>query len=433
MRVCDPKLSLKIALRVSMAGALAVAVAMASQTASAAIVSGDILELAVAPPPDDSVYLQENGFKIFAADQYTYDDNIYRLPSYITDIRALTDMGPNATRQDYINTVSAGGDGQWDIGRQIITLDVDVDDNRYATNTNLDNVSTNDKLIWNWNVGGVLSGQVGGTYSRGLISFINATAYGRNVYESSNYFAAGRYQLGPHWAIFGGVLDTSSTLTDSRTSANDYHGKTVAMGGEYAVEEKDTIGFEYRYTDARYPPSVLINDDYREDAARALVNWALTEKTTISASFGFLKRDYEALAIESFSGDVWRASLGWKPTDKLKFSLEGWRNLQAYVTSQSDYYISTGVRLSPEYVLTEKVTLDLGVGVEDQHYIGLGLDDLSQAGRRDTLTTYGAGVKYLPLDFLTVDFEYAYEHRSSDESIYQFNDNLLSLRVMAKW
>jgi hypothetical protein len=401
------------------------------EKARAAIVNGDPLELAIAPPAD-SVKFKENSFEVRADDAFSYDDNVYRLAPSVTNLQALAGIGPNATRQDHINTVTLAGDGAWNLGRQTFAVDLRVDDNRYNSNSNLNNVSTNDKLIWNWNIGSVLSGQVGAIYSNGLISFVNSNNFGRNLYAVTDYYGAGRYQIGPHWAIFGGVLQSGTTLSDPALRANDLHTKSVDIGSEFATSENDSLGAEYRYTDARYPLGTALNSDYREDTARFVVRHAFSEKTKLDANFGFLKRNYASETIATFSGDVWRVGLIWKPTDKMQLEGAGWRNLQAYVTAQSDYFVDRGESIALRWTATEKIVVSGSYTFENQNYIGVGLTQPTLVARRDSLNTPQASIKYTPFEFLVFDFGYAYERRNSNTAGFQYNDHVISAKVTVK-
>jgi len=77
--------------------------------------------------------------------------------------------------------------------RQTFTVDLRVDDNRFDKNTDLNNVSTTDKLFWQWDVGGVLSGQVGAIYDSGLISFVNRQKLRAATYtQYTSYVGAAR-------------------------------------------------------------------------------------------------------------------------------------------------------------------------------------------------------------------------------------------------
>ena len=114
----------------------------------------DTLEKAVTFAPEMPAE-EVNFFDVFAGAAETYDTNLFRLPSGI-DVAAL--VGPGASRQDHIATGSAGLDGQWYVGRQQILLNARVDDNRFAQNSDLNNVSGLGSLTWNWEFGPYLSG-----------------------------------------------------------------------------------------------------------------------------------------------------------------------------------------------------------------------------------------------------------------------------------
>ncbi len=118
-------------------------------------------------------------------------------------------VGPSASREDHINSPSAGLDGQWALGRQIFSVQAQVADNRYAENTNLNNVSTIDKAIWNWGVASVLSGQVGAEFTRSLLSFVNAAVYERNTYNKPNTLPRRAIK----WGRAGRCTGDSSTPT----------------------------------------------------------------------------------------------------------------------------------------------------------------------------------------------------------------------------
>jgi glycosyltransferase involved in cell wall biosynthesis len=231
------------------------------------VANNDTLERALRAPdipqnPDAHTY------DVFVADQVTYDNNIFRLPPGGVDIVALA--GPNASREDHINTASAGLNGQWALGKQFITLDVDVDDNRFVRNGNLNNVSSSDALKWNWILGNRLTGQVGADFIRALGSFYDTFNYTRDVVDQTEYWGSARYAVGPHIALFGGVLYTDTILSQPALKVNDNQRKAVDFGLEYATAAARTFDFDYRYTDARYSHTsflngVAFNPDYRDE------------------------------------------------------------------------------------------------------------------------------------------------------------------------
>ena len=266
-----------------------------------------------------------------------------------------------------------------------------------------------------------------------MIPFTNITSYNRDLYATTSYFGAGRVQFGPRWAIYGGLMDSSTTLSDVALQSNDSHAKAVDLGTEYATGIKDSIGAEYRYTDARYPHGTALNDDYREDVGKLVFRHSFSDKTDIVAMGGFLRRNYASDAIQRFSGEMWRVDMNWQTTDKLLILFGTWQNLQAYLTAQSDYYVSKGGRIAPKWTATEKIAVAVSLIYEAQDYVGVTASELSLGTRRDKLSTAQVILTYTPFRFLIFDFGYAYEKRQSNEAQFQFNDNLASAKVTVKY
>jgi exopolysaccharide biosynthesis operon protein EpsL len=395
----------------------------------------DTLEKAVDPPGDLNVDAG-NMFTVFAADQESFDNNLFRLPSSVTDVSAA--VGQNASRQDHINTSSAGLVGQWDLGRQIVALDLRADENRYASNTDLNHVSGSDRVIWNWALGSTLSGQVGADYNRTIASFVNTNVYTRNLVDQWDYFGGARYQIGPSWAVFGGVIQVDTRLSALASRQNDNNQKSVEVGTEYATGIQNSVGFEYRHTNTSYPNFLVSNGaalspDYNEDRARAFLKYAISDKTLIDASAGYLKRDYPDRGIGSFSGDIGRASLQWQPRDKTQLLAVAWRELQAYLTADTDYYVSNGASVSPIWFATEKISLSLLFSSEKQDYIGTAPGITVAGPRHDKVFAEQANLAYTPLRYVNLNFSIRREQRSSNVGQFAYNDTLASIGITAKF
>jgi Putative beta-barrel porin 2 len=370
-------------------------------------------------------------FDIFVRDRQAFDSNVFRLSN---DVNVSTAVGPGADKQDYINSPGAGLDDQWAFGKQVVNLELRVDDNLYAQNTGLNNVSTDDRLRWNWGLGGTLSGQVGVNFMRALASFVNTDVYTRNVYQRTDYFATGRYQVGPHWAIYGGVLASDFSLAESATQGNDSRQKSIDGGFDFVTDVDDTIGIDYRYTDAHYPNEINLDNtlflpDYTEDRARFVIKHSFSDKTAIDVGVGYMKRDYSNSQIGSFSGPTWRGALGWQPTQKTQVIVATWRNLQAYLTDQSNYYRATGESISPVWNATEKITVSVLLSHENQNYIGSTEPVPGQPSERDTVYAEVATISYLAIRSLTIEASYRHENRDSNLPLREYSDELASVGV----
>ena len=418
--------------------AIAVAVtAAASLCSTAGLADGifdikDALDTAVAPPLGDQAAAQRTDrLDLFLANDIAYDDNLYRLPGNVTDLTTLPGIGSNPSRGDFIDSVTAGLDGEWLLGnRQSVDLDLRADDNQYFRNTNLNNVSSGDHVGWNWGLGSALSGSVGADYNRLLGGFFDTGTFSRDIVTTYDEYASMRFQAGPHWGIFGGLMDQNLSLSEA--AYNNSKIKAVDIGTDYTTNASNRFGFDYRYTDDRTPNASRLNDviidpDYREDRARFLFNYALTEKTTLDATVGYLRREYPSTAIGSFSGDIWRVKLQWQPTLKTQLAVGTWRQLNADLTAVTNYYLSRGVTVAPAWTASEKVTFTLTATQEYQDYIGsnpvgvLTIAD-STAGRRDTLSTQTLSMAYTLSRALSFSVTAGHERRDSNFSQFEYND-----------
>jgi exopolysaccharide biosynthesis operon protein EpsL len=394
----------------------------------------DTLNIAEAAPNENPAAITDDHLDFILGDQFTIDDNVYRVPpgnAYFSEV-----VGPNASREDHIETATAGVESQWTVGQQIIELNARLDDNRYARNDDLDNISGLGKLDWNWHLATVLSGQIGTDYSRALPNFAYTSIYVRELVDLAEYFAAGRYQIGPRWAVFGGVLHNDTTISATVLRANDSHGNSGNVGAEYALGIDKTVGFEYRYTNTEYAHAYSsFNTDYRENTARILLGYALTDKTQIRASVGYLDRDYvdPNSVLSSFSGDVWRGSVQWQASHKTQIVVAAWRELQAYFNTETDYFVSRGESVAPVWTVSEKVSLSLTLSSVDDKFAGSSLFSRALVPRHDTINAGLASIVYTPTQALSFTGSYQHEKRNSNQIPFTYDDNLSNLNIAFKF
>jgi exopolysaccharide biosynthesis operon protein EpsL len=398
--------------------------------ASADVANHDTLEKATLPL-DETLAQGGNTLSFLVGGQMAYDNNLFRLPSE-ADVFAV--VGPGASRGDHIGTGSVGMDGLWTLGRQIITVDLHVDDNRYVRNDDLNNVSSNDSLKWNWVVGSALSGQLGVNYIRVLGGFYNTNNYQKNMVDVVETFGSLRYAMGPHIAVFGGVMSTDVSMGQDALKINDNRRNAVDVGMEYATGASSTLNLDYRHTRADYSQNGLVNgvefdQDYRDDTVRLTFRDALTEKTQLEALVGYLKRSYPNTVIGAFSGQIWRLSLDWHPTDKTEILFAGSRDLQADLSAQTDYYVSRAFSISPTWTPTEKISLSLVLLHDQLDYIGVNEFVASVGSRRDKINSGQANVVYSPFIFsqtraLSFTFSYRIEHRDSNQVGLSYDDTI---------
>ena len=403
-----------------------------SVSLAAAIEYRDALDLAVAPLEEATGVERTDRLILFVGDSLTYDNNIYLLPRSVTDLSTLPGIGSNAERKDYIDRITGGLNSTWLMGaRQSFDVDLSADYNRYFRNQDLNNVSSNDHAVWNWGVGDALSGKIGVDYLRLLGGFANSEVYSRNIVNRTDYFGSTRWQVGPRWGIFAGLLGTDYTVSGAQGTFNNSKSKGVDVGTDFTGETA-RIGFDYRYNDSRASSAAILNGDvfdpdYREDRARVFVRYALTEKTVFDASAGYLKRQYPSTSIGSFSGEIWRVAFQWQPTAKTQLLVGAWQQLNADLTAQTDYFRDKGVSLTPQWIASDKITFSASISHDNDSYIGsspvglIPIAPLSQA-RHDTITSENARMIYTPIRAITITVVASHSARDSNISQFHYND-----------
>jgi len=416
---------------------------MTSLSMAAAVEFRDALDLALVPPEEVEGVERTDQLTLLVGDTLTHDNNIYLLPRSVVDLTTLPGIGANPNREDYIDRVTGGLNAEWLTGsRQSLDVDLDADYNRYFRNQDLNYVSSNDRVAWNWGLGDALSGKVGVDYLRLLGGYANIEVYSRDIVSRSDYFASVRYQVGPRWGVYGGLIGTDYSVSGTAASFNNAKSGGVEAGADYTFEA-NRIGFDYRYNDSRAGNAselngVLFNPDYREDRARVLVRYALTEKTTFDGSAGYLKRDYPSTAIGSFAGEIWRASLQWQPTPKTQLLLGAWQQLNADLTNQTDYFRDRGVSLTPQWIASEKITFTASISHDIDDYIGaspvgtIPVATISQA-RSDKLTSENLGVLYTPTRAIALTANVSHGARDSNIPQFHYNDVQGSVGVTYKF
>ena len=380
-------------------------------------------------------------YDLYVGGDEQYDDNLFRVPSAVGSVGSL--VNPNASRADRVSSVSAGGDGQWILGRQVFNVDLHADQNWFARNSFLNNTSGNAKLVWNWQVGGYFSGTAGATYSHALVSFGEALYLGRDLLNSTAYFGTARYQVGPHWALYGGVGDSSVAHSAAAAQTGNFRTQGGNAGIEYALDVADTLSVEYRYDQGRFRAgqleTVIVNSqpvtlspDFHDDTVLFTLKHSFSDKTQLVADAGYLKRFYPNTSVGSFSGDIWRATLNWQPSDKTQLAFAAWRELHAYLESQSNYFVSTGGSVKPTWFATDKITVSVQYAYEKQSYIQTSTSVVNLGPLNANVGVESANLNYSPRDNWILGLAYVHVNRASSAESFRYGDNLATFSVLYK-
>jgi exopolysaccharide biosynthesis operon protein EpsL len=380
----------------------------------------------------------ERQFEVFVAAQTSYDDNLYRLPAYLST--QLAELGPRARRMDRIDVASLGLGYEWHPGVQTLKGNAGVAYNRFANNGVLDNTSRYAKLEWDWRVADRWSGKVGGNYDRSLANFANNHFFQKDILQTSGYFGEIDWQVGAHLFLNANARRSSTTHSAEERVFEDYVAKTGGTGISYITEAGNELGWDYRYTHGSYPHAAQLtgipfDQKYDESTSGLHVKYLLTGKTHFEGSAGYLKRNYPLSNIGDFSGTVWRAAATWEPGAKTQVVFSAWRQLTAYLDSQSDYFVSNGASIALTWAPSSKLSFALQYSHDRDRYIGTSpgatLEPVPDA-RRETVRSGKFIATWEPAELIRITASYKFERRRSTVSLFTYDDNLgaIELRLM---
>jgi hypothetical protein len=301
-----------------------------------------------------------------------YDDNLFRQPTG-ADLSAIA---ANLHRDDLIERLSAGVDGTWTLARQTFELKAHGDDNRFEHNDQLNNVSGKAMGSWDWRLGSRWSGRLGADYARSLADFANNLVLVKDLLTQKSSFANGTYLLGNRWTLSADVRWSSTSHGAQIRQVDDANIRTQKFGLGFSLSPNVTIGWNYRHSNANFAGDQQASTtgqydrNYDESAAGFWLKSALGSKTDLNLEGGYQRRNYPNAAIGNYSGGTGRATLAWHPGPKTELDVTGWRDLTAYIDAESNYFVSTGARIAPTWIPTERITTSLAASWESQKYIG---------------------------------------------------------------
>jgi hypothetical protein len=360
-----------------------------------------------------------------------YDDNLFRQPAGAD----LSAVAANLHRDDLIERLSAGVEGAWTLGRQTFELKGHGDDNRFEHNDQLNNVSGKAMGSWDWRLGNRWSGRLGADYARSLADFANNLVLVKDLLTQKSSFASGTYLLGNRWTISADVRWSSTSHGAEIRQVDDDNIRTQKFGLGFSLSPSASIGWNYRHANANFAGDQQVTTtgqydrNYDESASVFWLKYALGSKTDFNLEVGYLRRNYPNAAIGNYTGGTGRAKLTWHPGPKTALELTGWRDLTAYIDAESNYFVSTGARIAPTWVPSERITTSLAASWESQKYIGSEPSVLGDPSRRDTVRSIQANASYLPRDPLELDLTLRHEQRGSNRSSLSYRDNLAILGV----
>jgi len=344
---------------------------------------------------------------------------------------------PNTNNSDTV--VSAGLLAGLDqrFGRQHLTLDGVLQNNRYATNSDLNNQSYSLRSALAWQTVGHLSGTLSATSSRSLADFNIGGGvdpiFKKNTERNDEYAALVRLGVLTRYS-----LEAGWTRKQRDFSAPEYdrfaYSQNTAQFGVYAMPGGNLrLGLVGRHTRGqypRYPTGLVFNpatlkfevrsepDDYTRNDFDFTTNWDTGGSSSLNTRLSRSRLRHSLDALRDFSGTTGAVGWNWRPTGKIQLGVQYSRDTGQESTGLAADVnrLYTSWRLSGSYALTGKLSLNASTNRNRSHRAGDAAIQLPEAFDNDK--AYSLGLSWALSRGLNLSCQY--NRASRDSSVPQY-------------
>jgi polysaccharide biosynthesis protein VpsM len=201
--------------------------------------------------------------------------------------------------------------------------------------------------------------------------------------------------------------------------ARDY--EQFELGGAflYRLAPKTRAIFELRRAEISHRLDPLL--DSTETRYLVGANWDVTASTTGAFRVGYMVKDPENPAAETFSGPTYEASITWAPLDYSRFAFNGRRTFSEPVEIGSPFVIDSLFSAAWTHVWPRGIQSLVGYTFGQQRHEGI--------GRSDTYHTFDVKATYPIHRRVRVGAEFRRDVRNSPVPLLDFRRNLSLLTI----
>lgn len=363
-------------------------------------------------PPAAHADDETDTFRLSASQSLRYDSNLFRRSSN--------------ERSETRSTTSAGVEFDKRYSLQRVELDANFAAHRYRANDYLDFNALNYRAVWHWSLTPRLHGTLSRTRSEDINTFDYFRSFDRNVRTDHRTAGHAEAVLGRDWRLLGGVERERRSNERPTAQDGDYTLRNLSAGVRWLFPSGSNIS--YRFLDGRgdyhnrepgvgFAPTAF---EQREHELR--LSWSLSDKTTVNARLAHLEREHPGLPERDFSGPRGNLSMQWSATAKLGLQVMLARDLSAYQTNTASYATNNRISLNPYWTLSTRTTLYAGVD-HGRYSFGGALPGTVDEDREDRTNGAVLGVRWKPLDALSLRASVARERRSSNIEGFSYTNN----------
>jgi exopolysaccharide biosynthesis operon protein EpsL len=377
-------------------------------------------------------------FNVNVASTFTYDSNVFRI-SPLIDPAALTGR---PVRSDQIITSSVTLSLNKVYSMQRFEVNGSLVDNRYFNFEFLNFLGKNYTAAWHWYLTPYIHGRLSSSHAEALNNFANLTGFAnstnRNLRTNDNFHFEGVFEIDRAWHIIGGIDHNVSK--NSRLTVQDFNNKVFSVEGgiRYSFPSGSTLTYKARSGRGEFinraEPIVESLFDTRFDDMEHDVRliWPVTGKASIDARAGYLRREHVHFPQRDFAGFVGNFNLNWAITSKTRITASWARQLSNYQTAAFAFQHPAFQRFSSSFIATDRFTIAPVWQITDKTALRLRYDyvlsdfegavvPIPAGVRSDSMHSGLIALDWQPVKVLFLSAAFHRDHRSSNFRGFDFN------------
>lgn len=358
-------------------------------------------------------------FYVGASAGLTHVSNVYR-------VGGGTALPTGAVNSDNVTTAALLAGLNQRYGRQRLTLDGTLQDNRYADNSVLNNSSYSVRGALNWETVGNLSGTLSAQTSRSLAQFNLGSGAEvvteKNLERNQEYAAIVRLGVGTRYSLEGGLNRRTRDFSAEQYDRFVFRQNTASLGAYATPGGNVRLGVVARRTDGDYPRYPIyvsvfrvgsLPIDYKRDDIDLTAAWNTGGSSQVYARISTSRVRYDPATgpLRDFNGTTGAVNWTWQPTGKVNLGLQLVRDTgQETLISTADVNrVYDSWQLNGGYALTGKLSLNASA---------TGSRNRRDDGGFDNERSHGLGLRWAYSRGLSLSCQY--NHASRDSNILQY-------------
>jgi hypothetical protein len=370
----------------------------------------------------------------YVGTELTYDANIFRLPKDFTP--NLTDIAGDkaaAVRSSFIKQLKAGIAAKWQLSQQELLADISINQNWFSTFHEFNYTGHNLLGQWNWQLAQRLKGELSYSNNLRLASFRGINRPAPNLETKENYIFKGGYEIFPDWFLRTDFNRLSVHYPDKDRQQSNWIEDTKEFGIRYLNPLENMLGFFIAITDGKYPNRLdtsPLDNAYTRTTYTLDSMWNYSVKTRLRGKIGYLSQAFKHQSQLDFSNIVASGDVLWKASVRSSLYLEAWREIYSADNLINSFSLYQGVRLTPKWIWSPKVQLELPISYEQQSNLGAiaqnNFDSTEQQRilQRSEQTIIRLNLNYTPIQNVEMTTFASYEHRYSNDPTHTYQDQL---------